>query len=142
MRWTPDQDQMMLDMLGAGATQPLAAVILGMKPKQLENRLRKLRELSKPRRIVTKDVLAFVAMQFGVKVEDIVGPSRVGVLIPPRFVAVALCQEFSGLSLERLETRFNRDHTTLSAAARLARARYAHKLAETRTALLAKHGRG
>ena len=66
------------------------------------------------------DVIRFVALKYGRRVSEIVGPRRPTALCEPRFVAMWICRlAFPGMTLEYIGECFgNRDHGTVLNAVR------------------------
>lgn len=56
-------------------------------------------------------------LEFDISLDALTGPGRMRVLTRPRFVAVKVIRERTGMSLPEIGRRFgNRDHTTIKSA--------------------------
>jgi chromosomal replication initiator protein len=63
-------------------------------------------------------IMKRVAAAFGVTEKELLGSSRLRTVLVPRQVAMYLARELTGLSLPRIGTAFDRDHTTVLHACR------------------------
>lgn len=71
-------------------------------------------------------VVRKTADYFRVRPEDILGACRDQEFVRPRFVAIFLARELTGLGLQRLGAAFGRDHTSIMYALRQVNAQLAN----------------
>ena len=78
-----------------------------------ETALRETFAASEKRRVSCDDVIRAASDYFNVRSEDLKGPRRSRDIAVPRQLAMFLCREMVGVSLEMIGRAFNRDHTTV-----------------------------
>ena len=78
-----------------------------------ETALRETFAASEKRRVSSDDVIRATADYFNIRWEDLKGPRRSRDIAVPRQLAMFLCREMVGVSLEMIGRAFNRDHTTV-----------------------------
>ena len=76
-----------------------AALLLSLVPRTGARRIHRL--------------LVVTAHVFGVEIEEIIGPTRHHRILPPRQLAMTICNSVLGRSSAETGRRFNRDHTTV-----------------------------
>ncbi len=78
-----------------------------------ETALRETFAASEKRRVSCDDVIKAASDYFNVRGDDLKGPRRSRDIAVPRQLAMYLCREMVGVSLEMIGRAFNRDHTTV-----------------------------
>lgn len=88
-------------------------------------------------RITVSDCLAFVSARYLISRENIIGKCRMPHTIKARHLAIALASELTDASTAVIGKRFNRNHSTVIYAARIAAARYPEELQELKQQFIA-----
>lgn len=78
-----------------------------------ETALRETFAASEKRWVSSDDVIRATADYFNIRCEELKGPRRSRDIAVPRQLAMFLCREMVGVSLEMIGRAFNRDHTTV-----------------------------
>lgn len=72
-----------------------------------------------PTYVTAADIKRLVSEHYGVTVGELIGPSRYSKVVLPRQVAFYLCRKFTMLSLPKVGSLFNRDHTSVLHGAKM-----------------------